>query len=254
MITGLGSTACVATMLKSQSHARGTAPPPPHPIKSRCFSPVRYVLGLIVLMVWMKMSRIACTYTHTNNTLWETEKEGDSVVVARVSVTSGLAWLGNGAVGIIAGNGQTSVRLVSHAPATCWYTCSTHSSWHRLPLWPWSLTARVQRGLLLHVPSAFSHTHTSILHAPYNGVSLRKGSRLWHIPSENCDGTQRGNGRNLEPLRGRFVLSVCKALRAFNSKTWILFTLFSLYLYYHYLYALSPLYTGIPVVLLVKPR
>lgn len=31
-----------------------------------------------------------------------------------------FAWLaGNDAVGIIAGNGQTSVRSVSHAPATC---------------------------------------------------------------------------------------------------------------------------------------
>jgi hypothetical protein len=41
---------------------------------------------------------------------------------AGASVTSRrrrLAWLENGAVGITAGNGQTSVRLASHAPATC---------------------------------------------------------------------------------------------------------------------------------------
>lgn len=40
---------------------------------------------------------------------------------ASVSVTSRFAWLGN-AVGIATGNGQTSVKLVRHAPATCWYT------------------------------------------------------------------------------------------------------------------------------------
>lgn len=41
-----------------------------------------------------------------------------------VSVTSRIAWLGS-AVGIVAGNGQTSVKLVRHAPATCWYTSCT---------------------------------------------------------------------------------------------------------------------------------